>query len=115
MPATLKNISKQPVTVILDHPAFLNEDNGWARGSAQFGRTMPDGSRELAEVRRSIPGTITLLPGQSKDGLHAAIQKCRQVRNLINAKVLSVKITEDKPPADTPSAEKKLFANTEEK
>lgn len=111
MPATLKNISKMPVTVILDHPAFLNPDNGWQRSTAEFARTLADGTREKAEVRRSIPGSLMLLPGESKEDLHPAIEKCRQVSNLIKAKVLTVTITEDKPPAE----KKKLDVKPEEK
>jgi hypothetical protein len=95
MPATLKNISKQPVTVILDHPAFLNTKSGWQRSTAKFANGAT-GDRDVVEVRRSYPGTLTLQPGESARELHPAIINCSQVMNLVASKVLSVTTTEEK-------------------
>lgn len=103
MPATLKNVSKQPVTVILDHPAFHKPDSGWSRGTAKFARTLADGSRELVEERRSTPGTITLMPGQTSEPLHDAIANVRQVQNLKSAGVLALETVVEKK-ANKPDA-----------
>lgn len=85
MTATLKNKSRQPVVVVLDHPAFANKASGWNRTTAKFGATMEDGSRVVSEVRRAYPGTITLMPGESVEGLHPAIRFCSQMPGLMKA------------------------------
>lgn len=95
MPATLKNISKQPVTVILDHPAFLNSDSGWTRGVAKFAQSQADGSRQIVEQRRSLPGTLFLSPGQTSPELHSAIAKCSQVQRLIDTGVVALETVKE--------------------
>lgn len=92
--ATVKNISRQPVTVILDHPAFANTRSGWRRTSMAFASTSAEGGLTTQEVRRALPGSLTILPGQSVSDLHPAIIKCKQVPQLIQDKVLSVELTE---------------------
>ena len=97
MAATLKNKSRQPVVLVLDHPAFADPANGWKRTTAKFGVTQEDGSRVVSEVRRAYPGTITLMPGESVTDLHPAIQSCSQVPHLVKTGVLTVTETPDAP------------------
>jgi hypothetical protein len=95
MPATLKNISNTPVTVILDHAAFLNTKSGWRRSTATFANMADDGSRAAREVRRSYPGSLTIQPGQEISDLHPAIARCAQVPNLVARKILSVTVLDE--------------------
>jgi hypothetical protein len=90
MPATLKNVSKQPVTVILDQPALLTPELGWQRTTAKFGTTDDAGQRHVSEVRRSLPGTLMLMPGEAVADLPNAIAKCSQVPNLVASRVLEL-------------------------
>lgn len=94
MLATLKNVSRQPVTIILDHAAFKNRDSGWSRGTVKLAKTDDQGSRVVSEVRRAYPGQITLMPGQSETDLHPAIQHCLQVPALIARRVLALTFTD---------------------
>lgn len=102
MAATLKNKSRQPVVLVLDHPAFATKASGWNRTTAKFGATMEDGNRVVSEVRRAYPGTITLMPGESVPDLHPAIRSCSQVPGLVKAGVLEV-IDEPEPPMEVHS------------
>lgn len=104
MPATLKNISNGPVTLILDHAAFLNSKDGWRRSTAKFANMGEDGGRSTREVRRSYPGTLTIQPGAEVTDLHPAIAKCSQVPNLIAGKVLSLTLTDEPTKAPPPAA-----------
>lgn len=79
MSATLKNKDRQPLVLILDHPAFHSKAHGWTRTTAKFGLALADGGRSVKEVRRAYAGTITLQPGESISGLHEAIENCSQV------------------------------------
>lgn len=103
MLATIKNVSKQPVTLILDHPAFLNRESGWTRSTAKFASTTDEGARVVNEVRRSYPGTVTILPGQSLEEVHPAIQNCVQVPALLARKVLTITFQDDPTPEAKPS------------
>ena len=103
MSATVKNVSKHPVVLVLDHPAFANKDSGWRRGVAKFANTSELGGRTVTEVRRSYPGVITLMPGESVGELHPAIQKCSQVPALVARKVLAISHQDDKPTATQPT------------
>lgn len=98
MSKTITNTSNQPVTIVLDHPAFHNSDSGWRRASAKFANQNADGSRTISDVRRSYPGTIRVGAKESVSGLHPAIEQCAQVITLKARKVLVV--TEDKPASD---------------
>lgn len=99
MPATLKNISNAPVTVILDHAAFLNTKDGWRRSTAKFANMSEEGARTTREVRRSYPGALTIRPGEEVADLHPAIAKCAQVPGLIKSKILSLTLQDDPTPA----------------
>jgi hypothetical protein len=99
MLATIKNESKQPVVLILDHQAFANKASGWKRTTAHFGSSNADGTRTVKEVRRSYPGTLTIQPGESVKDLHAAIVHCAQMPSLLARKVLSVTYAEPAAPA----------------
>lgn len=93
--ATVKNLSKQLVTVILDHGAFANADSGWRRGTASFANG-PTGGRVVSEVRRSFPGVLTIAAGETVKGLHPAVRNCLQVQNLVAQRILSVVLEEGK-------------------
>jgi hypothetical protein len=94
--ATVRNISKQTVTIILDHAVFATKAAGWQRTSVQFGQYTEGGARVVADVRRSYPGSLTILPGQSVSDLHPAISKCSQVSELVGRKVLVVSNDEER-------------------
>lgn len=86
---TVRNDSKQPVELVLDHPAFLTPSNGWRRSTATFANSSSSGNRTVSEVRRSYPGVLRLLPGEAAL-THPAIVKCLQVADLIKRRVLTV-------------------------
>lgn len=94
--ASVTNLSRHAVQLILDQPAFFTKQAGWQRTTATFANYTEDGSRQVAEVRRAYPATLTLLPGQTVDKLHPAITKCSQVPLLVANRVLAVKIVEEK-------------------
>lgn len=96
MAATLKNKSRQPVVVVLDHPVFATKANGMVRTSAKFGSTEADGTKNVTELRRTYPGSITILPGESVPDLHSAIALCSQVPGLVKSGVLQV-IEQEEP------------------
>lgn len=91
--ATLTNQSKQPVEIILDHPAFLNPESGWSRTTEKFAATDANGVRSTTEVRRSYPGVLRLQPGETSAVLHPAVVNCLQVQQLIAKKILAVAYT----------------------
>lgn len=99
MAATLKNKSRQPVVLVLDHPVFANKASGMQRTATKFGSTEADGTRVVSEVRRTYPGTITILPGESVKDLHSAISLCSQVPSLVKSGHLQV--TEQEEPRVT--------------
>lgn len=95
MSVTVTNTSRQPVNVVLDHPAFFTKEAGWQRTTASFRSSDEDGNITTQEVRRAFPASLTLMPGESVSELHAAFAKCTQVPALIARKVLSVKIIKE--------------------
>jgi hypothetical protein len=97
MSAILKNESKHPVVLVLDHAAFATKAAGWSRTTARFGFADDQGSRVVKEVRRAYPGSLTIFPGASTDPLHDAVVHCAQVPSLIAQRVLSVTHVADKP------------------
>lgn len=90
MATTLKNKSRQPVVLVLDHAAFANKLSGWKRTTHQFAAQTEQGDRVVSEVRRSIPGSLTILPGESATGLHDAVVHCAQVPELVAKGILEV-------------------------
>lgn len=101
MTTTVKNISKQPVVLVLDHPAFATKANGWNRTAMHFGSSTGDGRRVVTEVRRSHPGSITIMPGETVTDLHAAVANCSQVAGLVAQRILEVTDQDTQPSADT--------------
>jgi hypothetical protein len=95
MSATLKNKDRQPLVVMLDHPAFATKAHGWRRTTAKFARHTDEGGRITTEVRRAYPGTLTLQPGESIEGLHEAIQHCSQIPALRAKRLVEITIQED--------------------
>lgn len=90
MAITVTNVSRQSVTVTLDQPAFFTPQSGWKRSTVSFGMTMEGGSREVREVRKAIPTTLMIGPGQRVEGLHDSFPRCSQVPALVRAKVLVI-------------------------
>lgn len=97
--ATVTNLSRQMVQLILDHPAFFTKQAGWQRTTATFANYTEEGARQVEEVRRTYPATLSILPGQSVSDLHPAIVNCSQVPALIAARILQVKTNESSPDA----------------
>ena len=95
--ATITNISRQLVTVILDHAAFRNKESGFQRGIATFANYTEDGTRQVESVRRAYPPSLTLQPGESVSDLHPAVTKCSQVPALIAGRIVKVQFNEEKP------------------
>lgn len=100
MSATLKNKDRQPLVLMLDHPAFATKAYGWKRTTAKFGLALADGGRSVREVRRSYAGTLTLMPGESVSGLHEAIEHCSQVPLLRKRGLLELTIQAGEPDAE---------------
>jgi hypothetical protein len=114
--ATLKNNSKQAVVLVLDHPAFANKESGWSRGVGRFAASTEEGHRVVSEVRRSYAGSLTILPGESVEGLHEAIEHCSQVPALRAAKVLTLTIQPDgeqPPPLKSALVERQPLGDVE--
>lgn len=103
--ATVRNLSRQTQTIILDHPAFLNRQSGWTRTTAKFGNATADGAYDIREVRRAYPGSLTLQAGESVSGLHPAIQKCMQVQSLVAQRVLAIDLKHTEEPASEQTSE----------
>ena len=77
--ATIKNLSLRTQVVILDHEYFRTAELGWKRFVATVSVENGDGNSSYKSVGRSQAGSLTLLPGASVSGLHAAIVKVPQV------------------------------------
>lgn len=90
MSVTLKNVSKQPVTIILDHPAFASREHGWQRKAIALGTSGDDGGVQVRETRRTLTGTLRVAPGESVIDLHPAIAKCSQSAALIANRVITL-------------------------
>lgn len=103
MAAIIKNESRQPVVLILDHPAFANKADGWVRSTAHFAAQSEDGRRSVKEVRRAYPGSLTLLPGESSAPMHEAVVRCAQFPGLLSKKVVSVSYQADPVPESVSS------------
>lgn len=94
--ATVTNISRQMVQIILDHPAFADRRHGWQRTTVDIGFADDNGQRRIETQRRAYPGTVTILPGQSLEGMHPAVKSCSQVPGLVANRVVTIKMVEEK-------------------
>jgi hypothetical protein len=104
MSATLKNKSRQTVVLVLDHPTFATKAHGWQRTTAKFASVDASGNRTVTEVRRSYPGSLTLLGGQEISGLPAAVAFCAQMPELLANGTLAFTLQDDAPVATAPTA-----------
>lgn len=81
--ATLENLTKRPIVIVLDHPAFRTPDYGWRRLPMILSQESATGVRQQRIVAKSAPGTLTLPAGGKAGGLHAAIEHVPAVRSLV--------------------------------
>ncbi len=77
--ATLKNTTKRPKVVILDHPAFRDKKYGFKRTGVPTTVTNSRGQSSVVNKNKSLPGSITVPAGGEVEGLHPAIKNCTQV------------------------------------
>jgi hypothetical protein len=79
---TLVNKSRVTHVIVLDHDAFRTTRFGFEVKTLDFA-DVRDGTRGTRKVRRATPGSLTLLPGASIEGLPPEIRQVPQVAALL--------------------------------
>jgi hypothetical protein len=83
MSVSLTNKSLTTKVVVLDQEVFLEPRYGFRNTSYSAAERQADGSVRWKTIRRSLPGSLTILPGETSSGLHASIEYNRQVSKMI--------------------------------
>jgi hypothetical protein len=73
---------------------FRDKKYGFGIGSQVAHDESPSGQRSLRMVRRALPGSLTLAPGERIEGLHPAIEKVTQVAALLARKQVAIEAME---------------------
>jgi hypothetical protein len=104
--ATLKNTTKRPKTVILDHPAFRDKKYGFSRTGVPTTVTNDKGQSSVVTKNKSIPGSITVPAGGEVEGLHPAIKNCTQVATGLSKGEFTLELVNEKA-APKPARQRK--------
>lgn len=102
---TLENKTRMMKVYNLDHPSFRTKQWGAKRTVITVFEEHRDGRRLPRQVRRNLPGSITLRAGEKRSGLPDQIQAVPSIRKAIKNKVLGCTKDEAKPAAPTKSSE----------
>ncbi len=87
---TLINTSGKIKVYNLDHPFFRTKKWGARRMNVQVIEEHKDGRRMPKTLKRSFPGVITLLAGESREGLPDQVQAVPAIRKDIRDKRIKV-------------------------
>lgn len=86
----LKNLTRRTHVIVLSHAAFRDKRYGFKVTHVLGVDTDRDGNSTRREVRRALPGSLTLLPMSSSEPLHPAIAKEPQVAALLAARAVAI-------------------------
>ena len=95
---TLTNTSRRMKVYNLDHPFFRTSKWGARRMAVTVVEQHRDGNRYPKVLKRSLPGSITLLAGESRKGLPDQIKAVPAIRKDLKSGVLVSKKVEESPP-----------------
>lgn len=85
----LVNTSRRTHVIVLDHEVFRDKKYGFTITNHVVHDDV-GGVRTQRNVRRALPGSITLPPGGRIENLHPAIEKVTQVVTLLAAKQVAI-------------------------
>lgn len=100
MATTLINLEKRRQVFHLDHPAFYLGVFGFHRQIVRTVELNPrNGKKMVRETRKAMPGTLTLLAGEEREGLPDAIASCADVERA--RKAGKIKLVREAAPEPT--------------
>lgn len=105
---TLKNETKQAMTVNLDHEVYCRLRNvcGCSRGTVKTRERPKDGSPGGVQThKKRHPAVITLMPGATSEPLHPAAIRLPQVKTGVERGTISVSRPAAEVPPNPPAAE----------
>lgn len=97
---TLVNKSGMTHVIVLDHDAFRMTKHGFEVKMLEFTEDR-DGMRGIRKVRRSTPGSLTLLPGARIEGLPPEIRNVSQVASLLQQRKVAIVAESESPRGDS--------------
>jgi hypothetical protein len=86
----LVNTSRRTHVIVLDHEVFRSKKYGFSIVNQVAHDESQGGVRTSRMMRRALPGSITLQPGQRIEGLHPAIEKVTQVAALLATQQVAI-------------------------
>jgi hypothetical protein len=91
MTVTLINRSRLPKVIVLNHQTLKTPEYGHRTTVFVAHDLNEDGERVVRSVRRSLPGSLTLAPGEERSGLPHTVGQLEQVKRGISAGTLRIK------------------------